>query len=245
MQMKWLAHGLGAGITGLDLNDDIPASPVAAVRSAWLKQQVLVFPRQNAPADRYIAVSRQLGEIAPVTFGLPSRCGTAWRGPTSAVIPDEALSDVTKKTQDQLYAVHGSTNTLDTHKGVPLFSVLFARPVQPKFICGHRRSQHDRVMWDNCCTLHLAVRYDMIRARHRHRIPLEGQPAGCLPQSQGVTRMVARPARWISRSATRATATGACGVAMAGGSSAQFSARTPDEAKQWKQVVAKSGATVE
>ncbi len=69
MQVKRLAHGLGAEITDLDLNDGIAVTTVAENRSAWLKHQILVFPHQNVSAERHIAFSRQLGEIDPVSFG--------------------------------------------------------------------------------------------------------------------------------------------------------------------------------
>ncbi len=69
LRVRRLAHGLGAEVMGLDLNDDVPASTVAEVRAAWLKHQVLVFPQQNIPAERHAAFSRQLGEIDPVSSG--------------------------------------------------------------------------------------------------------------------------------------------------------------------------------
>lgn len=68
MHVKRLAHGLGAEITGLDLNENLPATAIAEVRSAWLRHQVLVFPHQNVSVERHIAVSRQLGEVDPVSF---------------------------------------------------------------------------------------------------------------------------------------------------------------------------------
>lgn len=69
LRVKRLAHGLGAEVTGLDLNDDVPASTVAEVGAAWLNHQKLVFPQQDVSAARHIAFSRQLGKIDPVSFG--------------------------------------------------------------------------------------------------------------------------------------------------------------------------------
>lgn len=284
MQVKRLSHGLGAEVTGLDLNDDIPATTVAEVRSAWLAHQVLVFPRQNVSVERHIAFSRQLGEIDPVSFGplfrhpdhpeimlisnkpqkgYPSctrNQGRQWHSDTSFSLhpatgsllhcleaPDvggdteftnmhmayDALSDVMKKMLEDLYAVHDSTNSKEARKRPPevlaelrrinplvaqpvvrvhpetgrkalyvsegqtthivgmtgeesaaILNFLFAHSVQPEFIYRHRWSQHDIVMWDNRCTMHLAVRYDMTKARHMHRITLKGEPSGYLYQLQ-------------------------------------------------------------
>ncbi len=284
MQVKRLAHGLGAEITDLDLNDDIAVTTVAEIRSAWLKHQVLVFPHQNVSAERHIAFSRQLGEIDPVTFGPlfrhpdhpeimlvsnksqkghPSHTrnqGRQWHSDTSfslrpatgslmhcLELPDvggdteftnmymayDALSDVMKKMLEDLYAVHDSTHSRDARKRAPemlaelrclnplvaqpivrvhpetgrkalyvsegqtthivgmteeesaaILSLLFAHSVQPEFIYRHRWSQHDLVMWDNRCTMHLAVRYDMTKPRHMHRTTLRGEPSGYLYQSQ-------------------------------------------------------------
>ncbi len=284
LQVKRLAHGLGAEVTGIDLNEDVPAPTIADVRKAWLQHQVLVFPGQDVAPERHIAFSRQFGEIDPVSFGprfrhpdhpeimlisnkpqkgQPSQTrnqGRQWHSDTSfslrpatgsllhcLELPDvggdtmftnmymayDALSEVMKKMLEDLWAVHDSTNTKDARKRDPevlaelrkinplvaqpvvrthpetgrkalyvsegqtthivgmtdeesaaILGFLFEHAVQPEFIYRHRWSQHDIVMWDNRCAMHLAVRYDMTKTRHMHRTTLKGEPSGYLYQPQ-------------------------------------------------------------
>ena len=284
MKVKRLAHGLGAEVTGIDLNTDMPASTVSDIRDAWLQHQVLVFPGQDVGPERHIAFSRQFGEIDPVSFaprfrhpdypeilvisnkpqkGKQSETrnnGRQWHSDTSfrlspatgsllhcLELPDfggdtmftnmymayDTLSDVMKKMLEDLWAVHDSTNTRDAQKrpaevlaelrkinplvaqpvvrvhpetgrkalyvsegqtthivgmtdeeSTAILQFLFAHSVEPEFIYRHRWSQHDIVMWDNRCAMHLAVRYDMTKPRHMHRTTLKGEPLGYIYQPQ-------------------------------------------------------------
>ena len=284
MKVKRLAHGLGAEVTGIDLNTDLPASTASDIRAAWLQHQVLVFPGQDIPPERHIAFSARFGEVDPVSFaprfrhpdhpeilvisnkpqkGKQSETrnnGRQWHSDTSfrlapatgsllhcLELPDyggdtmftnmymayDTLSDVMKKMLEDLWAVHDSTNTKDarrrpaevleelrkinplvaqpvvrvhpetgrkalyvsegqtTHivgmtdeESTAILQFLFAHSVEPEFVYRHRWSQHDIVMWDNRCAMHLAVRYDMTKPRHMHRTTLKGEPSGYIYQPQ-------------------------------------------------------------
>ncbi len=58
-----LGYALGAAITGLDLSRDLDAADLAAVRAAWLKHLVLVFPGQNLTPEQHMRFSRNFGRL--------------------------------------------------------------------------------------------------------------------------------------------------------------------------------------
>lgn len=58
-----LGYALGAAITGLDLSRDLDATDLAAVRAAWLKHLVLVFPGQNLTPEQHMCFSRNFGRL--------------------------------------------------------------------------------------------------------------------------------------------------------------------------------------
>lgn len=53
---------LGAEVRGLDLRRPVGADAVAAVRAAWLKHLVLVFPEQPISDEQHVAFTRLFGE---------------------------------------------------------------------------------------------------------------------------------------------------------------------------------------
>ena len=63
----------------------------------------------------------------------------------------------------------------------PLLDFLLEHATQPEFCYRHRWREHDLVMWDNRCTLHIALQdYDINEARHMLRTTLTGAPSGRL-----------------------------------------------------------------
>lgn len=86
-----------------------------------------------------------------------------------------------------LYVSEGQTTHIvgmTEDESAAILEFLFAHSVQPEFIYRHYWRLHDIVMWDNRCTMHLAVRYDMTQPRHMHRTTLRGEPSGYLYQPQ-------------------------------------------------------------
>lgn len=80
-----------------------------------------------------------------------------------------------------LYVSEGQTSHIvgmTEEESQAILNFLFTHSVQPEFLYRHRWSRHDIVMWDNRCTMHLAVRYDMSKPRHMHRTTLKGEPSG-------------------------------------------------------------------
>jgi len=60
-----------------------------------------------------------------------------------------------------------------------ILNFLFAHQTQPQFTYRHAWDRNDMVMWDNRCTLHMAVAdNDHQQARILHRTSLVGQPCG-------------------------------------------------------------------
>jgi taurine dioxygenase len=62
----------------------------------------------------------------------------------------------------------------------PILRYLFEHSVQPEFTYRHRWTVGDIVMWDNRCTMHLALAdFDPSMPRHMFRTTLQGAPLGC------------------------------------------------------------------
>lgn len=61
----------------------------------------------------------------------------------------------------------------------PLMDYLVKHATQPQFVYRHRWQADDLLMWDNRCTMHLALAdYDRSRLRHMERTTLLGTPSG-------------------------------------------------------------------
>lgn len=61
----------------------------------------------------------------------------------------------------------------------PILEFLFRHSVRPEFVYRHRWRVYDLVIWDNSCTLHLAVAdYDLSTPRRLHRVTVAGGMPG-------------------------------------------------------------------
>lgn len=61
----------------------------------------------------------------------------------------------------------------------PLIEFLVRHATQPRFIYRHRWQKDDILMWDNRCTMHLALAdYDRSQLRHLERTTIVGSPSG-------------------------------------------------------------------
>ncbi len=58
-----LASGIGARIDGLNLADALSEEKFAALQQAFLAHQVLLFPPQDVPPERQVALARRFGEV--------------------------------------------------------------------------------------------------------------------------------------------------------------------------------------
>ena len=58
-----LTPNLGARIDGVDFADDIGDDVFAALYAAYLRYQVLLFPPQDVPPARQVALARRFGEV--------------------------------------------------------------------------------------------------------------------------------------------------------------------------------------
>lgn len=63
MQVKKLAYGCGAEISGVDLRKELPQALIDEIRAAWLKHLVVVFPDQDISIEQHISFSRHFGEL--------------------------------------------------------------------------------------------------------------------------------------------------------------------------------------
>lgn len=67
----------------------------------------------------------------------------------------------------------------------PLLSYLYAQSVRPEFTYRHQWRRHDLLMWDNRCTMHLAMgNYDSNQTRRMFRTSVMGEPGGHLVSVQ-------------------------------------------------------------
>lgn len=67
-EIRKLAGNIGAEILGIDLSRDLPKETVAALRKAWLDNQVIFFRDQDLPPDRFLAFAKCFGETQPYPF---------------------------------------------------------------------------------------------------------------------------------------------------------------------------------
>lgn len=68
---------------------------------------------------------------------------------------------------------------LTEEESAPLLQYLFKHSVQPEFVYRHQWRKHDLVMWDNRCTMHLALMdYDHTQLRRLFRTTILGDHRG-------------------------------------------------------------------
>lgn len=64
---------------------------------------------------------------------------------------------------------------MPAEESAPILEFLFRHSVRPEFVFRHRWRVNDLVIWDNSCTLHLAVAdYDLSTPRRLHRVTVAG-----------------------------------------------------------------------
>jgi taurine dioxygenase len=293
--VKPVGYALGAEVTGVDLAQRLDAATLEAIRAAWLKHLVLVFPGQQLSPGQQVAFSRNFGELdthdsqpfnrhpdlpevllltnRPVN-GKPSQtynAGQNWHTDLSYTVRPakgttlycvekpsvggdtmfasmyrayETLSDKLKEILEGLEAVHDVNlveglekrdpavvaefrrlNPPVVHPAVrthpetgrralyvnarvrrfvgmtdgesrPLIDFLCQHSISPRFVYRHRWSEHDLVMWDNRCLVHLAVGdYDPAETRHMTRTSFLSDYVGRLADPAGTPAPThARPA---------------------------------------------------
>ena len=81
-----------------------------------------------------------------------------------------------------LYVSEGQTSHfvgMSEEESRGLLKFLFEHSVKPEFTYRHSWSVNDLLMWDNRCTMHLAVAdYSHDQTRHMHRLTVLGTPCG-------------------------------------------------------------------
>lgn len=63
IEVKRLAFGLGARVTGVMPVESLTDGDVAAIRAAWLEHLVVVFPDMDMTIEQHIAFGRRFGEL--------------------------------------------------------------------------------------------------------------------------------------------------------------------------------------
>lgn len=87
-----------------------------------------------------------------------------------------------------LYVSEGQTERfvgMSREESHGLLQFLFAHSVKPEFTYRHNWNVSDMLMWDNRCTMHLALAdYSHVHSRHMHRLTVLGAPCGRLLEAQ-------------------------------------------------------------
>lgn len=87
-----------------------------------------------------------------------------------------------------LYVSEGQTERfvgMSREESHGLLQFLFAHSVKPEFTYRHNWNVSDMLMWDNRCTMHLALAdYSHEHSRHMHRLTVLGAPCGRMLEPQ-------------------------------------------------------------
>jgi taurine dioxygenase len=67
-EIKPIAGAIGAELHGVDLDTDLPATTIAAIRQALLDHLVIFFRDQQLPPDRFLAFARRFGPPVEYPF---------------------------------------------------------------------------------------------------------------------------------------------------------------------------------
>ncbi|MBV9863495.1 MAG: TauD/TfdA family dioxygenase [Alphaproteobacteria bacterium] len=67
-EIRPLSGAIGAEIAGIDLNAELDAATVAAIRRAWLDHLVIFFRGQQLPPERFLGVARLFGQPVEYPF---------------------------------------------------------------------------------------------------------------------------------------------------------------------------------
>ena len=74
-------------------------------------------------------------------------------------------------------------------ESAPILKFLNEHATSPEFVFRHRWSVNDLVMWDNRCTLHVALAdFDQAKTRHMIRTSLLGEPSGYVVKEEAPQR---------------------------------------------------------
>jgi len=68
IEVRRIAGGIGAEISGVDLARDLDEETVADIRRAWLEHCVVFFRDQDLPPARFLAFARRFGEVIEYPF---------------------------------------------------------------------------------------------------------------------------------------------------------------------------------
>ena len=205
LTVRQLGFALGAEVTGIDLSKPLDDLKRREILDAWHKHLVLVFPGQDLSAEEQIAFSRNFGaledneslpyyrdpghkEILLVTNkqigGKPSETrntGRNWHADLTYTTRPAKGSLLLCKEKP---AVGGDTMWANLYLAyetlsAPTLAFLNQHATSPEFVYRHRWSVNDLVMWDNRCTLHVALPdFDQTKTRHMTRTSLLGTVTG-------------------------------------------------------------------
>ena len=180
--------------TGADWHTDYSHLPAAA--SASLLRSVIVPPigGDTQWANMYIAYDtlsdgmKKLLEgvygvhmegTAAIDYSTPERYAESRRRNPSTAHP---IVRVHPETGRKALYVNGQVKILvgmTAEESKPLIQYLTEHAVRPQNVYRHQWQQHDLVMWDNRCLLHMALgNYDRTQVRHMERTTVLGALSG-------------------------------------------------------------------
>jgi taurine dioxygenase len=68
IEVRRIAGGIGAEISGVDLGRDLDEETVADIRRAWLEHSVVFFRDQDLPPARFLTFARRFGQVVEYPF---------------------------------------------------------------------------------------------------------------------------------------------------------------------------------
>jgi taurine dioxygenase len=68
IEVRRIAGGIGAEISGVDLGRDLDEETVADIRRAWLEHSVVFFRDQGLPPARFLTFARRFGQVIEYPF---------------------------------------------------------------------------------------------------------------------------------------------------------------------------------
>lgn len=172
----------GARVTGLDLRRPLDEAAARALRDAFLRHSVLVFPAQDVTDEQQVAFSREFGELETVDFkeGAKSK-----RHPNvyelSNVDENGELLDA-KADKMTFLAVNERWHTDSSFKAIPSkASILSARRAPP--VGGDTCYASMRVAWETLPD-ELRRRVEGLKAVHHYAYSIGLYGAKAVPQEE-------------------------------------------------------------
>ena len=180
-------HPLFAGeVTGVDLRRPLPEADLAAIRDAFERLSVLVFPGQDIEDAAQVAFSERFGPLEATRAGANGAGGKLIVltniGPDGRIAPPTDKQVLNNRANQSW---HHDSSFKPVPEALALVRDLTEHATQREFVYRHAWRKHDLVMWDNRCTMHRGTDFDDLRwVRDMRRVTVSDVANSC--EQEGV-----------------------------------------------------------